>query len=305
VGFTLLDRPNPNGSHFYPTRNRGLKGIVLHVTAGLEDLDTVDDHSAENTAAYASSTDREVSWHSGSDTDSWVDLLPASYTAWHVIGYNSSTYGHEISKKHTDWRVMSPVWIEKTLRKAAAGLRVKAIENGIPLRRATRAELDWAIANDGEPVGFLTHAELQPQDRRDPGVVSGVDTFPWMDFFHYLLEEGENEPMYQTIELPPYVSRDPEILNEKLITLPWKGGITGIDRVSVNIGTANAEMVFGAVHWQCNDGTNRWTEEFLPKGSTLSPLTDTGGQAAPDYAWGLVVDYAARLGGSLTIEASR
>ena len=186
-GYLLLDQPNPNGPHYYTTRNRPLLAIVVHVTAGLEDLDTVDDHSAEATAQYAATTGTEVSWHSGSDTDSWIDLLPAGFTAWHATAYNSTTYGHEISKKHTDWRSMPTEWVRKTLGFAAAGLRVKALANGIPMRKATRAELDREIANYNagrpwQPVGFISHAELQ-SDRTDPGFVSGLDTFPWNDFF--------------------------------------------------------------------------------------------------------------------------
>lgn len=204
MGFTLLDRPNPHGQHYYPTRVKPLLAIVNHITAGLEDLDTVNDHSAENTANYAGNTDREVSWHSGSDTDSWVDLLPATYTAWHVLNYNSCTYGHEISKKHTDWRVMSPEWVHKTLRNAAigpdgrGGLKQIALRYGIPLRKATRAELDREIANYNagrpwKPVGFIGHTELQPEDRLDPGKVQSVDTFPWDQFFSYMHDAPASE----------------------------------------------------------------------------------------------------------------
>jgi hypothetical protein len=185
-GYLLLDQPNPNGKHFYPSRNRPVLAIVVHVTAGLEDLDTIDDHSAEATAQYAATTATEVSWHSGSDTDSAVYLLPASCTAWHATAYNSSTYGHEISKNHTDWRTMPDEWTTKTLTRAGAVLGPIAAANNIPNRKATRAELDREIANydagrPWQPVGYISHAELQ-SDRRDPGWVSGVDTFPWTRF---------------------------------------------------------------------------------------------------------------------------
>jgi hypothetical protein len=212
VGFTLIDKPNPYGPHYYPTRLRPLLAVVMHITAGLEDLDTIDDHSAENTANYAGTTDRDVSWHSGSDTDSWVSLLPATYTAWHVLNYNSPTYGHEISKKHTDWRVMSVEWVRKTLRNAAigpdgkSGLKAIALKYGIPLRKATKAELDREIANydagrPWKPVGFIGHTELQRQDRLDPGLVGSVDTFPWNEFFGYMhdapgVEKEDDEVSY-------------------------------------------------------------------------------------------------------------
>lgn len=205
MGFYLLDRRNPFGDHFYTTRNSRLLAIVVHVTAGADDLDALDDLSAENVSAYAATTDRDVSWHSGSDTDSWVQLLPAHYTAWHASNYNSVTYGHEISKRTTDWRNVPENWIDKTLRMAAlgpdgkGGLRKIAADNGIPLRWATKAELDHARATGGNPVGFITHAEIQWADRRDPGYVTEggrvIDTFP-RDRFMSLLRSGA------TITLP-------------------------------------------------------------------------------------------------------
>src|SRR5688500_6361688 len=98
MGFYLLDNPNPNGPFYYTTRRGKILAMVVHITAGLEDLDATNDHSAEATARYAATTSRPVSWHLGSDTDSGFHLLPASYTAFHVRGYNSTTIGHEISK---------------------------------------------------------------------------------------------------------------------------------------------------------------------------------------------------------------
>lgn len=207
MGFTLLDRPNPNGPHYYPTRRQRLLAIVVHITAGLEDLDGVDDHSAEQTAAYAANTDRDVSWHSGSDTDSWVDLLPASYTAWHVVNYNSCTYGHELSKAHTDWSVMPEFWVAATLTRSAPGLAAVAAAYGIPLRKATRAELDHAIATGGPPVGFISHAELQPEDRTDPGMVRGRDTFPWGRLFT-LMTDSQGDLMLSSFIVQTRGGRD-------------------------------------------------------------------------------------------------
>lgn len=184
MGFFLLDNRNPNGDHFYPSRRKPLLAIVVHITAGLEDRDNIGpDASAEDTAHYAATTDRDVSWHSGSDSDSWVDLLPYSYTAWQCVNYNSSTAGHEISKAETDWRDDPAEWVTRTLTVAGVGLGKKARANGIPLRKCTRAELDNAIAHGGPPVGFISHHELDPTRRTDPGWVGSTDTFPWARFF--------------------------------------------------------------------------------------------------------------------------
>ena len=206
MGFYLLDRRNPNGDHFYTSRREPLLAIVVHVTAGSEDLDTLNDLSAENVAGYAATTNVDVSWHTGSDTDSWVDLLPSNYTAWHATDYNSCTHGHEISKRTTDWRPMSKTWVGKTLRMAAlgpdgkSGLRAIAMRNNIPRRWATKAELDAQRANfragrPWKPVGFITHAEVQWADRRDPGYVTEggrtFDTFPRDEFMGLLQQEEE------------------------------------------------------------------------------------------------------------------
>lgn len=193
--FYLLAHRNPNGDHFYPTRNRRLKAIIIHCTAGLEDKDLIGpDNSAENTARYAATTDRQVSWQSGSDTDTFVQLLPYSYTAFQCVGYNSSTAGHEISKLDMVWSDEKPEWVQRTIKMAAlgpdgvSGLRKLALENGIPFRRATKAELDHAIATDGPPVGFVTHAELDPDRRTDPG-----RDFPWSMFLGFLHTTKEDD----------------------------------------------------------------------------------------------------------------
>lgn len=187
TGYYLLDNPNPHGPNYYTTRRRALVAIVVHITAGLEDLDGEPDHSAERTARYAATTTRDVSWHSGSDTDSALDLLPASYTAWHVRGYSSSTYGHEISKRDTDWENQPDWWVTKTLTRASHKLARRAVANNIPIRRISRAQLDRARnANDPSQGGFIGHAPLDPTRRTDPG-----RNFPWDRFLHMTRKEAQ------------------------------------------------------------------------------------------------------------------
>lgn len=198
TGFYLLDHPNPHGDHFHRSRRGSILAVLVHITAGLEDLDGHDDHSAEKTAAYAAGTDRAVSWHSGSDTDSALDLLPWSFTAFHVQGYNSRTVGHEISKTSPDWRGTDPAWIERTLRRAAEHLAPRMAAFGIPIRKATKAELDRAIAGNGNPVGLIGHFELDDDRRQDPGQVGSLDTFPWGRFLELLTEAMEGDDMALT-----------------------------------------------------------------------------------------------------------
>lgn len=171
TGYYLLDRPRRGPTKWYPTRRSAIQGIVIHATAGLERLDPGDDHSAEATAEYCRTTDRPVSWHAGCDTDSVVRLLPASYTAFHCQNNNSNTLGLEISKRNMRWTGMDPEWVRRTLTNAARAVRPWVTEFSVPVRRVTRAQ--W----DAGARGFISHAELDPDRRTDPG-----QDFPWTWF---------------------------------------------------------------------------------------------------------------------------
>jgi len=256
MGFLLLDQPNPNGNHFYPSRRERVLAIVVHGTAGAEDLDTVDDHSAENVAQYAATTDRDVSWHSGSDADSWVDLLPSSVVAWHATDYNGCTVGHEISKRTMDWRNMPRLWGDKTLRMAAlgpdgkSGLRQKALELGVPLRWATKTELDHARTTGGAPVGFITHAELQWEDRRDPGYITEggvvIDTFPRQEFMALL-----NSPTH-VLEDDTMFIRNLETGATAILSGGLMTGVTG-DNADATNRAAGGGLMTGVNNVEWND----------------------------------------------------
>jgi hypothetical protein len=199
MGYYLLDHPNPNGNHFYTTRRGTIKGQIIHITAGLQDTDLRGpDSTAEGEARYAATTAREVSWHSGSDTDSYVKLLPYSYTAFQCINYNSTTAGHEISKLEVNWADDDPEYVKALLTQAADCIRPDMLSNGIPFRKATKHELDLAIQNNSSPVGMIGHHELDPTRRSDPGwVTAEKDTFPW-DQFISILKQDTN------VELPQF-----------------------------------------------------------------------------------------------------
>ncbi len=177
------------GKQFYTSRRKPVVGIVLHIVAGLEDLglDT-NDESAEGTMKWALNTGAKVSWHAGVDTEDVTLGLPDWYTAYQATGYNSSTVGLEISKRHTDWSVMNPIWVTRTLRKAARYCAAIVKKYDLPLRLSDKAQVDWAIANN-QPFGFTYHMWTSAGTRSDPG-----KDFPWMQFIQYVKEELEDFP---------------------------------------------------------------------------------------------------------------
>lgn len=165
---------NPN-KHYYTTRNGRILGIVLHVTAGLEDF-TPPDNGAEATVKYGQSNVRAASWHGICDSDSVIDCLPDSYTAFHVVGYNSRSLGLEIANRDAVWTGKPAPWVDATLRNAAAWCRPRVARYGLPLQLATKAQVDAAV-RVGRPFGFSYHYYLNPGTRIDPG-----KGFPWAKF---------------------------------------------------------------------------------------------------------------------------
>lgn len=162
---------------WYTTRNRcqhGIDGphlIVIHTPETLEDFVAPHDE-AERVAAYGANTTR-ASWHATIDADSTIPMLPSSYTAWHVRGYNRCAIGYEIGAKATSWTRAPTRWVEGVLARAAAYAAVDAKRYRIPPVMLSRAEVDRG------GYGFIGHGPLDPGRRTDPG-----QSFPWTPFLN-------------------------------------------------------------------------------------------------------------------------
>ncbi len=176
MAYPLLANPR---RHYYTTRTGRILGIVLHVTAGLEDH-TLPDRGAESAIAYGQRNTRPASWHGIVDSDSIIDCLPDNYTAFHVVGYNSRTLGLEIANADAKWTGKPSAWVDRTIRNAAAWCRPRAARYGLPIQLANKQQVDAAI-RAGRPFGFSYHMWLNPDTRIDPG-----KDFPWAKFERYL-----------------------------------------------------------------------------------------------------------------------
>lgn len=170
----------------YRRQHRGsIRGIVLHVTAGAQDTDMVGiDGSAAATIRYGQTTTRDASWHAIADSDSAITCLPDSFEAFHVRGYNQWTLGIEICNRDARWDNKPAAWVDATLRNAAALCRAWCDTYGIPIEKASKSDVDYAI-RVGRQFGFTYHSYLDPARRIDPGA-----TFPWARFAELLRNGG-------------------------------------------------------------------------------------------------------------------
>lgn len=179
--YPLLSNPH---KHFYTTRNMPILGIVLHVTAGLEDF-VPPDRGAENVVKYGQGNSRPASWHGIVDSDSIIDCLPDSYTAFHCIGLNAPSLGLEIANANARWKGKPADWVANTIANAAEWSRPRVAKYDLPIRLSSAAEVRRAVAAR-RPFGFTYHSKMDPSRRIDPGA-----DFPW-DRFEAMLRSGSD-----------------------------------------------------------------------------------------------------------------
>ena len=195
--FALEWNPDQN---YRTNRRKPILGIVMHITAGLTDYD-LPDSSAEGTTKYGMTTARDASWHVCIDSDGIIPSVRDAFTAWHAgisSDYwshparpyiNDATLGVEQGTSQVDWRRAPAAWVERTLRNDAVWLAPRVKRYGIPLTVIRDRNVMGDAIMAGRPFGFISHATIAPHNRRDPGIVDGVDTYPWAQLFQYVRDE--------------------------------------------------------------------------------------------------------------------
>lgn len=159
-------------AHYYPTRERRLRLIVIHTMESPETDDT-----AENVAAwFAGPTAPLASAHACVDNNSVVLCLPPTATAWAAPGANADGYQIEQAGRAAQgiagW---NDSYSQSMLRLSAAHARQIAQAAGIPLVHLTDAQLAAGAA------GFVGHDQVsrvyKKSDHTDPG-----PDFPWTQY---------------------------------------------------------------------------------------------------------------------------
>lgn len=167
--YYLLEHENPSGplrsngkrGWYYPGRSQPVRGIVLHTS---ESLDAV------GAAEGLTTVTRPSAAHAVVGTETSIALLPDEATAFHAPGGNSMGLGLEIAYRAAQWGEQ-PATEEMLLVRSAVWCGLRARKYGIPVRRVTVEE--WEAGERG----FISHAELDPMNRSDPG-----PDFPWDRF---------------------------------------------------------------------------------------------------------------------------
>lgn len=166
--------------HYYPTRSRPLRLIVIHTMESGEHEQT-----AENVAAYfAGPNAPRASAHACIDADSVVVCLPPEATAFAAPGCNADGYQIEhAGRASQDAEGWGDDYSQAMLALSAAHAREIADAAGIPLVHLTDEELAAGHA------GFIGHDQASRvyglSDHWDPG-----PNFPWGQYM--ALVHGDN-----------------------------------------------------------------------------------------------------------------
>lgn len=181
MGIYLEDHPPARRQFYNPRRATVTGAIVVHTAENATDL-VLPDHGAEGVASFISRRSDPGSYHIVVDSDSIVRVGRPEWEMFHEgTGGNRWSLGLSFACQAHQWATPKLVgWEQPALRnggEAAAELAEfvqDEISVDVPAKRITEAEY-----RAGKP-GFISHAELDPGRRSDPGLM-----FPWDEFLHY------------------------------------------------------------------------------------------------------------------------
>lgn len=216
---TYLEQHPPRRSQFRRTRRAAVTGgICVHTAENTTDL-KLPDGGAEAVARFISTRSNAGSYHSIADSDSVVRVMPYEWEAFGE-GTGSNRWALHLSwacKAH-QWAHLPNAWVDGAIRNGATEAArmahwVKKTRGIIvPARRITLAEY-----RAGEP-GFISHGEVDPGRRSDPG-----SEFPWDSFLHHFAEATQQEtPMDEVKYLQTWLN-SLDLEGEKLVVDGQRG----------------------------------------------------------------------------------
>ncbi len=174
----LEANPNPNLRQYRNPRRAAPTGaIVIHTAENATDVNPPDT-GAEAVARYISTRTNYGSYHSIVDSDTTVHVGEYGWEMFHEgTGGNRWSLGLSFACQASQWLRLPEAWVDSALTNGAIeAARMAAwvqatVGVTVPARRITAAQY-----RAGE-AGFISHAELDPGRRSDPGT-----DFPWNRF---------------------------------------------------------------------------------------------------------------------------
>jgi hypothetical protein len=204
----LVDHPPKIRQYRCPRRATPSGVIVVHTAESFPD-ETGPDTGAENVAAFIARRTNFGSYHDLADSDSIIQLVSYSCEAFHdATGTNPHSYGVSAATQAAKWASLGDDWKAATVRNMArAAARyatwIRSTRGiAIPARDITAAQARARVP------GFVTHAELDPARRTDPG-----KGFPWTAFLaayaHALNPARPTRPTVDLSQLIVAAKHDP------------------------------------------------------------------------------------------------
>lgn len=194
---------------FRSPRRATVSGVIaVHTAENTPDF-VAFDGGAEAVTSFIVGRTTHGSYHDLVDSDSAVHLVDWSDEAFHDgTGTNPHSLSISIATRADVWPWAPADWragaIEQAAKAAARQARWVKATTGIvvPARRITAAQARSRVP------GFVTHAELDPGRRSDPGA-----GFPWEAFLTRFAQLTEAAPQEDLFMLDTHEARDAYVRN--------------------------------------------------------------------------------------------
>lgn len=200
----LNDNPPARSQFRHPRREEPSGTVAVHTAENVPDF-VAFDGGAEAVARFIRDRDTPGSYHELVDSDSGINLVDYNDEAFHDgTGTNPHSFGLSVATRADVWPLAPPAWragaIEQAAQRAARYARWLKARRGIviPARRIT------AVQARARVPGFVTHAELDPTRRTDPG-----KAFPFAELLERFAELTATNPTppHEENEDMPYIIR--------------------------------------------------------------------------------------------------
>lgn len=205
--------------------------------------------------------------------------LPAGHYFGDIDGPDESHGGYDSAEQ---------VWVaqvQEALQRTGNAPNTPGWADGMWEEATTSAMMSWERKQKRTPNGQCDKAEWDLLVRPLTSIT----------------DPAKDDRMFQSIPLPP--SPVDGSTATATIALPWRpGGVNTFTKASAVIVANAAGISVRVAHFRTNKNGVRSFSKMVPDATVVAALSDSGGQAIPEYAYSLVIDYVSSTGGAVGIE---